>query len=605
MDKNTAGKSSTDDKKEGRSDLTDENNSSLDDYGDAGKPISLVQVIAKANQNTRLVTSLSVVGILLFLAVAVIVPFRDQLFNRLYPKQQSRASACTGGSLIPSERAGFVYTGGDLSQSIKSLGTPLYYTYDTTIGPNKQVYLLGGYTHNNTDPLGLRLLMDNNLSNVDFKGLWGQSPNSWNILTSGRSGDAVVETAEENTVGGGTSVKISNQKSPSGTQIAQAFKKGVREGQSVVFGAWVKAADANSVKVLLQNTQAPYQEFGTLVSKIEPNNWTFVTGFGQIPAGVSNFQLVLRVSGQNQTAWFSGPVAAVMDLEQQNQSLTDLVLSRCGSAWFVDDEPGWEQTYTKHQMKPLSADIYALIYGQYYALIKSIDPSAQVMPGGLAGAPTAFDEKSAAYSPKLFLDNFRVAYKKYFNTEPQLDALNMHYLASDATSWGSAKDLEAYMTKVRAYMDQVPDWKGKPIWIGKLGVDAQAPNNGVDFAQAAVNFLKDNRLNIVKWFWFDTCGFNTHLATLFSSKNKVCSWPMKLSPLGQMFSEQNISQPATTSATPALTTPTVAPKATPTPGSATPTPTELVPTSTPVPPTATPTPPAVTDNSGSSSATTP
>lgn len=543
---------------------------------------------SRQRRNTRLIISLSVVGLVLFLSIAIIAPFKDRLFQTLYPKPKIRATSCTVGSLIPSARHGFIYTGGDLSQIIQSLQTPLYYTYDASLGPQKQIFLVGRYINNLADPLGLQILSGGSFVNSEFKGLWGQPPGGWNVLTSGRSGDATIETAEENTVAGGTSVKVSNQKSPSGTQVAQISKKAVSAKQYVVFGAWVKADNPGEVKILLQNSQAPYQEFGSLLSQPEAKSWTYVYGLGQVPEGVNNFQLVLRAGGMNTTAWFDEAAAAVID-GTASQALTDLVLERCGSAWFVDHEMGWEQGYSDRLMKSLSPEAYALIYYQFYNGIKGVDPAAVVMNGGLAGAPTDF-ESPTGYSPKNFLDAWRSAYKKFFNNEPSVDALNMHYLAAERSFWG-AEDLAGYVEKLRSYIDQIPEWRGKPIWIGKLGVSYQAPKGGVDFMKSATDFLNTNNLNIAKWFWFDTCGYNSHLAPLFESNNKLCNWPMQLTALGQTYVSQMITPTPTSVPSPTPRPPTLTPTLTLTPTvTATPSAT-LAPTSTPTPaPTSTPVP---------------
>lgn len=195
------------------------------------------------------------------------------------------------------------------------------------------------------------------------------------------------------------------------------------------------------------------------------------------------------------------------------------------------------------------------------------------------GAPVVFDSKSG-YSPKGFLDSFRSSYKNFFNSEPPVDALGIRYLATGQNRWQGAGDLENYLAKLRNYMDQVPDWKGKPIWISRLGVSKNAPSEGVDFVNAAGKFLVNNNLNIEKWFWYDTCGQSPELSPLFVSSNKICSWPMKLSALGEAYLLANATptpiptpSPTPTPAPTAASTPTTAPAATATPVPSTPAPT--------------------------------
>lgn len=534
-------------------------------------------------RNTRLIIALSVLGIVLFLTIALIVPFRDRFFNLLYPKPKTQAAACSVSSQISDKKYGFVYTGGDLSQMMENLQTPLYYTYDASLGPQKQIFMVGRYANNFADPLGLKLLMGGSLSNAEFKGLWGQVPAGWNVLTSGGSGQVAVDTAEVNTISGGTSVKITNNLSPSGTQITQVFKKDVTSGQYVVFGSWVKTDNPESVKIVLQNGQAPYEEFGELTTRVESRNWNYVYGYGRVPEKISNFQLVLRVVGPNTSAWFDEASVVVLG-NPPNQAFSDMVLERCGSAWFVDHEQGWEQTYSDKVMKPLDPEIYSLLYSQFYSAIKNVDPAAVVMPGGLAASGGAFDQ-TGSYSPKTFLESFRKSYRKFFNSEPPLDSLDIHYLASDQDKWLGIEDLKKYLGKLRIYLDEVPEWKGKPIWVGKLGVARQAPSGGVDFIKAATAFLNSNELNITKWFWFDTCGFNPHLASLFETNNKLCSWPAKLTALGQAYVNENLT-PTPTSAPTLTPTPTPTPTLAPSPTVVSPTATvsaTLAPTATPLP----------------------
>lgn len=487
------------------------------------------------SNKVRLSVTLAVIGILLFMAVSLIFPFRDQIFERLFPKPKSQAALCTGTTPLSSEKNGFVYTGGDLGQAISALNTSLYYSYDNTLADKRSVYMIGKYTQNMADPLNLRLLMDNGLSNTDFKGLWGQIPTGWSSLAAGKSGIVAIETAQENILFGKTNLKIVNDKSPSGTQVFQVFKKDVAEGQFIIFGAWVRSNDPAGVSLVIQNSQAPFQEIASADNNFKSNEWTFILDYGKVPADVSNFRLVMRVGGNGNKAWFEQPVAAIVNTSAKNQTLSDMVLQRCGSAWIIDNEPGWDQTYSSPVMKALPSDIYALIYQQFYTLIKNSDPDAVVLPGSLGGAPIPFDKNSTEYSPKLFLDNFRTSYKNFFGSEPPVDALGIGFVASDIDSWTDNKNLSNYMKAFRSYINSIPEWQNKPIWITKLGVGQGAPNEGVDFVKSALKFLENNNFNIAKWFWFDTCSLKSQVIPLFTSNNRICSWPMKLSSLGEAY----------------------------------------------------------------------
>lgn len=539
---------------------------SLENQGDL-----LTQLFSKYRKNNRLIISISVAAVILFLLAALALPFRNKIFEKLYPKPKSQAAVCDGSSKIPSTHAGFVFTGGDLDQAISALQTSLYDSFDLSLGPKKSFFVIGRYAQNLSDPLGLRMLLENNLSNVDFKGLPGQKPAGWTVSTD-KDGTASLDLKSDNPVKGTTSVKLVSGSSSS-TQISQVFKKRVSAGQFVVFGSWVKTAGQKDIKLSIRNSQVPNQEIGTAdLSQIEPNKWNYILGYGKIPAGVDSFELVLGVKEAGSNAWYNGAMAAVVSSDQ-NQTVANLVLQRCGLAWMIDDGPGFEQTPSSPFMKPISSDIYALIYYQYYNLIKNVDPKAVVLPGGLMGAPVVFDSKTG-YSPQTFLDNFRTSYKNFFNSEPPIDALGIRYLAADQNRWQGTDDLQNYLTKLRDYMDKIPDWQGKPIWLTRLGVNKTAPNEGIDFLQAAIKFLISNNLNVDKWFWYDTCGYNGQMTPLFVSNSKICTWPMKLSALGQAYVTANIIPTPTprSSPTPAQTAlpsnstpiPTLTPQLTPT-----------------------------------------
>ncbi|MCL4366393.1 glycosyl hydrolase [Patescibacteria group bacterium] len=524
----------------------------------------LTEYSNRESKKTRLVITLSALGIILFLTSALFLPFKDRLFNLLYPKPSSQATFCSGNSTIPAEKQGFVYTGGDLSQEIEVLNTPLYYTYDTSLGSGKKVYMVGKYASNYADPLGLHLLMGDNLSNTEFKGLGGQNPTGWTSLTAGGSGNANIETAKDNILNSQTSVKINNRKSPSGTQIVQTFKEKVNEGDIVVFGAWVKTQTPEAVKLFLQADKTPFTQFGQITTPIQAQKWNYVLGYGKVPASVTNFQMVIRVAAQESTAWFDQPTAVVIN-GKPSKELSKLVLERCGSAWFVGNEPGAESSLDPYIMEPVSPEIYALIYHQFYQAIKEVDPQALVLPAGIGGGKGSF-------TPKAFLDAWRTAYKGFFNVEPPLDGLNIHYLATDVARWSNASDLEKYLGEMRAYMESMPLWKGKPIWISELGVGNNAPNGGVSFMKASLKFLENNNLNVAKWFWLDTCGFNPALTSLFNSNNKICAIPAKLTLLGESYVLPKPTPTATPSVAPTLSaTPSAQVTPTPSAGSGSPT----------------------------------
>lgn len=520
----------------------------------------LKKLFGAEKRNTKLAITLSAVGLIIFLLVALLFSFKNQIFERFFPKSRIGAAACTNTIQIPSNRGGFVFTGGDLEQAISSLSTPLYYTNDLNLGPQKSIFTIGKYIQNQSDPLGLRILMENNLSNADFKGQQGQAPAGWNTAnTQAGTASIDVEAIVQNTASKGTSINLSNNQNQTGTQIAQVYKKSVAEGQFIVFGAWVKAETSNDAKIVVQNSQSPYQQFGVAdTSNIKPNKWTYVIGFGKVPTGVTNFQVALLNEGKGSTVSFQSVSVAAL-LSDISQTLSDLVLARCGGVWMVDDGMGYDATYSEPFLNPLLIDVYVLLYHQYYTQIKTIDPSAKVLPGGIMGSPIAFDNTNG-YGPKIWLDNFRTSYKNFFGTEPPIDMLAIRYLATSSQQWLDSKDMENYLTSLRNYMDNVLGWKRTQIWISRLGVSSSAPNGGVDFVNATMKFLTNNSLNVEKWFWYDTCGINSQLNSLFISNNKICSWPMKLNALGQAYLSANAMPTATP--TPIIVTTTSTPSAT-------------------------------------------
>jgi len=264
-------------------------NSKYDPLGDFLKQFKI---------KSRIAIYLSALGLIIFLIVALVFPFKDKIFKLFFPKDLSEAAVCTIDSQISNTKAGFVFTGGDLSQAMSSLNTSLYYTYDANVGPKKAIYMIGRHANNLSDPSGIRLLMNNNLDNVDFDGSIGTIPNGWKISSEGK-GSAVIETALENTISGSPSVKVWNEDESSETKISQVFKEDVSGGQFVVFGGWVKTTEPTSVKILIQNSEQPFQEFGVIEDISEPNVWTFLMGYGKVPDGVKKFEVDVKVKGNN------------------------------------------------------------------------------------------------------------------------------------------------------------------------------------------------------------------------------------------------------------------------------------------------------------------
>src|SRR3990172_13167794 len=103
---------------------SDDDDSMLNFLKERYDPVA--KIFKQYKDSNKFIVPISVTGLLIFLIVALAFPFKDRIFDRLYPKPKSQAAVCSGSLRIPSQRSGFVFTGGDMGQAISSLNTPLY-----------------------------------------------------------------------------------------------------------------------------------------------------------------------------------------------------------------------------------------------------------------------------------------------------------------------------------------------------------------------------------------------------------------------------------------------------------------------------------------------
>ncbi len=163
-----------------------------------------------------------------------------------------------------------------------------------------------------------------------------------------------------------------------------------------------------------------------------------------------------------------------------------------GEWWQFGNEPN-----DLHQDN-VSPSEYARRYHSFYVTLQSVDPTARVVPAGLANADWRWAE------------SFREAYERAYGTPPPVDGWNIHnYLLETCES---ATDVELFQRRIeefRAWMARSGEGV-KPLFLTEYGVlygngccgcPAIANGRVIDFMRSTSRWLSETHL-VQGWAWF-------------------------------------------------------------------------------------------------------
>lgn len=157
-----------------------------------------------------------------------------------------------------------------------------------------------------------------------------------------------------------------------------------------------------------------------------------------------------------------------------------------GQVWEIGNEPNWYPY--------IYPGLYAYQYQLYYDHIKSLDPTARIMPGGIVPMGTmtfCFGHEWV----EEWLDAFLAH-------DPAIDVWGLHPYATTFTPQASISEIEWF----RAELDE-RGYGETPIWLTEFGWGNWSPHDPADIAQYAAGMghwlnWHHGEQNIERWFWW-------------------------------------------------------------------------------------------------------
>ena len=138
-----------------------------------------------------------------------------------------------------------------------------------------------------------------------------------------------------------------------------------------------------------------------------------------------------------------------------------------GAAWAIGNEPN---TGLQDNLSPRT---YAAFFDRVVSAIRAGDPSARIV------APNTlnFDFRCrgcAGDDPtgREWIDGFRAAYRELRGTEPPIDIWGIHAYDIDWIDppMTDVAVLQAQLEGLRAYLDAIPEHRGRPIWLTEFAI---------------------------------------------------------------------------------------------------------------------------------------
>lgn len=185
--------------------------------------------------------------------------------------------------------------------------------------------------------------------------------------------------------------------------------------------------------------------------------------------------------------------------------ITDIVgEGYVGQMWEIGNEPNWHPYVTPAN--------YARQFHMYHEFITDLDPTAQVMIGGITLYPGSWPN---------WLDSFVAIYVSDYGTTPPVDTWNCHpYDTFDAQAGMRAI---AKIVSFRGWLDSA-DFGDEVFWITEFGKGNWQPEpeaNIVAYIETVCGWLNEHadEYQIERWFWWGVLAGNSGMGAngLFSA----------------------------------------------------------------------------------------
>ncbi|MBI3743693.1 MAG: hypothetical protein HY261_05325, partial [Chloroflexi bacterium] len=243
-----------------------------------------------------------------------------------------------------------------------------------------------------------------------------------------------------------------------------------------------------------------------------------------------------------------------------------------GAVWYVLGEPNRIPEY--FDPPAVVSQLHDL-----YVMIKAADSTAKISSPSVLNWDFTCNGCGGYKSGHTWVDQFRTAYRAIYGQEPPIDVWAIDVYPLD---WFNLPTIDTsipinQLTAMRQYLNNVPQFASKPIWVTELGLhwgwtdfrqrgDTTIPcgtyktGQVIAYFRTVFDWLEANAssLNIPKWFTFiayeDLTGGNP---AAYAGASMYTSPPPggALSPFGQFFRNRVFH---TNNPLPALTEPSIA-----------------------------------------------
>ncbi len=212
------------------------------------------------------------------------------------------------------------------------------------------------------------------------------------------------------------------------------------------------------------------------------------------------------------------PIAPPLD----GDTLTEVVTGAPrGTVWMIGNEPNVEDS-SPPGYGNLSGDGYAQTLHYYDRIIRRIDSTAKLAGPNILNWDTTCNGCPGYPQGRAWTEAMRRAYLARYGGEPPLDIWTLHVYELDWTNFpnGNAGLNIGEIEAMRAWLDQGPGQRGKPLWLTEVGIHWGYPGMRFgedgriepvgDYAYEHVErYMRDvfgwldanaGRLNIERWF---------------------------------------------------------------------------------------------------------
>ena len=211
-----------------------------------------------------------------------------------------------------------------------------------------------------------------------------------------------------------------------------------------------------------------------------------------------------------------------------DERIAALARARPGAAWLIGNEPNLPD------QDGADPEVFAREFAHDRQVVKAADPGALIVGPNVQNVDWACPSCEGMTPGRAFLDAWRAAHRALYGGEPELDAFGLHVydLDWDHLPMTDPSLPQRELRAARAYVEGVPEWRGKPIWVTEMGVVWAYPGYAVEgprlrptgnydeagtarYVETLVRYLRDDPdgVRAARWFVFSNAPYAEPFAT--------------------------------------------------------------------------------------------